>query len=78
MSQVYAECSDNKIMGMESLLTVKEVAKLLRLSPQTLYTMLNDGDIPAIRVGNQWRFDNESLKNWIAQQATIQLESSRG
>ncbi len=62
---------------MASLLTAKEVANLLRLSQQTLYKMLNDGDIPAIRVGNQWRFDHEALKAWITQQASIPIESRR-
>ncbi len=65
-------------MDMESLLTAKEVANLLRLSPQTLYKMLNDGDIPAIRVGSQWRFEHEALKAWITRQASLPIESNGG
>ena len=64
-------------MGIQNLLTAKEVAKLLRLSPQTLYKMLNDGNVPAIRVGNQWRFEHESLKTWITRQAPMPVDSSR-
>ena len=56
-------------MALENLLTVKEVASLLRVSAQTLYKMLEQGDIPAVKVGSQWRFDREKIKAWIEQQA---------
>ena len=47
---------------MESLLTVKEVAQMLRLSQQTVYKLVNEGAIPAIRVGTQWRFDPAEVR----------------
>ncbi len=52
-------------MELDNLLTLKEVAKLLRLSPQTLYKMLEQGEIPAVKIGSQWRFDREQLKSWL-------------
>ncbi len=55
---------------MENLLTVKEVAALLRVSAQTLYKMLEQGEIPAVKVGSQWRFDPEKIKAWIAAQGS--------
>ncbi|MEM7247941.1 MAG: helix-turn-helix domain-containing protein [Acidobacteriota bacterium] len=51
---------------MQDLLTVKEVAKLLRLSPQTLYKMLENGEIPALRIGKQWRFESQAVRDWLA------------
>jgi excisionase family DNA binding protein len=36
---------------MEELMTLKEVARYLRLSPQTLYKMVEQGSIPALRAG---------------------------
>ncbi len=50
---------------MKNLLTVKEVAALLRVSAQTLYKMLEAGDIPAVKVGSQWRFDSDKIQEWI-------------
>ena len=50
---------------MQDLLTIKEVAKLLRLSPQTLYKMLEHGEIPAMRIGKQWRFERDSVRDWL-------------
>ena len=57
-------------MPLEHLLTVKEVASLLRVSTQTLYKMLENGEIPAVKVGSQWRFDSDRIKEWISSQAS--------
>jgi excisionase family DNA binding protein len=52
-------------MSIENLLTLDEVAKLLRLSRTTLYKMLQKGTIPAVRVGFQWRFDEREIESWL-------------
>ena len=54
-----------QLSPMENMLTVKEVAALLRVSTQTLYKMLEQGEIPAVKIGSQWRFDREKIKAWI-------------
>lgn len=53
---------------MDHLLTVKEVAALLRVSSQTLYKMLEQGGIPAVKVGSQWRFEREKVRAWLESQ----------
>jgi excisionase family DNA binding protein len=53
------------------MLTVKEMAALLRVSTQTLYKMLEQGEIPAVRVGSRWRFDREKIKDWIDGRAQV-------
>ena len=50
-------------------MTVKEVAALLRVSPQTLYKMLEQRSIPAVKVGSQWRFDQDQIREWIRKQS---------
>ena len=54
---------------IENLMTVKEVSALLRVSPQTLYKMLEQGNIPAVKVGSQWRFDRTQIRDWIQGQS---------
>lgn len=44
---------------------------MLRVSPQTLYKMLEQGEIPAVKVGSQWRFDREKIKDWIEGRAQV-------
>ena len=52
-------------MSLKNLLTVKEVAALLRVSTQTLYKMLEQGQIPAVKVGSQWRVHPNQLAKWL-------------
>jgi excisionase family DNA binding protein len=48
----------------------------LRVSTQTLYKMLEQGQIPAVRVGSQWRFDRDKVEGWIESQG-VPSSSSR-
>lgn len=50
---------------MIQLMTAQEVADCLRVTEKTIYRLLKEGKIPAIRVGNQWRFDEASISNWL-------------
>ena len=47
------------------VLTIPEVSEYLRVSRQTIYRMLKRGDIPAFRIGGDWRFNVEDLGHWI-------------
>lgn len=40
----------------EQRVTAAELAEELRISIKTVYRMARDGDIPAERYGNSWRF----------------------
>jgi excisionase family DNA binding protein len=42
-------------LGMPELLTVSEVAALVRVSKMTIYRMIQKGDLPAISVGKSYR-----------------------
>ena len=48
-------------MELEASMTVPEVAKLLRMSRQTIYNMVKAGDIPHFRIGNKVRFNRADL-----------------
>ena len=48
-------------MELEDALTVPEVAKLLRMSRQTIYNMIRDGKIPHFRIGNKVRLTRTDL-----------------
>ena len=43
------------------LLTVTEVAELLRINKSTVYRIAKQGRLPATRVGRQWRFRKSVL-----------------
>jgi PTS system nitrogen regulatory IIA component len=45
-------------------LTVRDVAKLLNVSEKTIYRWLQNGDLPAYRVNDQYRFNRAELLEW--------------
>ena len=47
------------------VLTVPEVSKYLRLHPSTVYRLLKNNQLPAFRVGSDWRFTVESIDQWL-------------
>jgi excisionase family DNA binding protein len=47
------------------LLTVREVAELLRVSQPTVLRMIEDGDLRAIRVRTQWRIRRADLDEYL-------------
>ncbi|QBI56865.1 helix-turn-helix domain-containing protein [Streptomonospora litoralis] len=49
------------------LLTVTEVARMLRLSKMTVYRMIHDGRLPAIRIGRAYRVPEPAARAVYAQ-----------
>lgn len=50
---------------MTELLTTRQLMDLLHLDRTTIYRMLNEGQLPAVRVGGQWRFSRAALDAWL-------------
>jgi excisionase family DNA binding protein len=50
----------------DRLLTTREVVDRLQLDRVTIYKMVKDGDLPALRLGGQWRFSEEALGAWLS------------
>ena len=46
-------------------MTVEEVAEYLRVTKKTIYRLLKRDGIPATKVGHQWRFDKNSIDEWL-------------
>ncbi len=49
-----------------SVLMVQEVSNYLRVHPSTIYRMLKKNQLPAFRVGSDWRFTVEAIDKWRA------------
>jgi nitrogen PTS system EIIA component len=48
------------------VLTVQEVAEILKLHPRTVMKMAAAGEIPAAKVGKKWRFDRRLVEDWFS------------
>jgi len=52
-------------MDQDKWLTMDELAEYLKMGRTKLYRMAQEGEIPASKVGNQWRFDREEIDQWM-------------
>jgi len=52
----------------DEILTLPEVAILLKVAEKTVYTMVQRAEIPGFKVRGQWRFKRVDLDGWIEQQ----------
>jgi excisionase family DNA binding protein len=50
------------------VMTVKELSDYLKVHPSTVYRQLKRGQLPAFKVGSDWRFNVESIDRWRLQQ----------
>ena len=50
---------------MDEIMTIEEVAKYLKLKPQTIYTWAQNGKIPAAKIGKEWRFRKDIIDAWF-------------
>lgn len=49
----------------ENILTIREVADLLKINEKTVYKLAADSKIPGFKVGGSWRFDRATIAKWI-------------
>ena len=59
---------------MRELLTTKDVRSLLQVDRSTIYRMAEAGQLPAVKVGKQWRFPAELISRFLEQRAQGQPE----
>jgi excisionase family DNA binding protein len=52
----------------DRLLTVKELAAYLNLNERTVLKLAAEGPLPAVKVGNQWRFRKAMIDAWLDDQ----------
>ncbi len=52
-------------------LTVEEVAKRFGVNITTVYRLAQQGRLPGFKVGNQWRFSEARLEEWVADRERV-------
>lgn len=49
----------------DDILTIEEVSKYLRVSDETVCDWAEKGEIPAGKIGNEWRFKKSEVERWV-------------
>ena len=52
----------------DRLLTLKELAAYLSINERTLLKLVSEGDVPGVKIGNQWRFRKAMIDTWLDDQ----------
>ncbi len=58
-------------------LTIEEIASYLKVSKETIYKMVQHNQIPASKLGNQWRFNRETVDAWLKAQSNFQFSNMK-
>jgi excisionase family DNA binding protein len=52
---------------MENIMMLEGAAKYLKMKPQTIWLWAQKGNIPAIKLGKEWRFLRGVIDEWLNQ-----------
>jgi excisionase family DNA binding protein len=60
--------------AVSEIMTIEQVARYLSLHELTVRRLARDGEIPAFKVGRQWRVKRELLDRWIEREALRNMQ----
>jgi excisionase family DNA binding protein len=60
------------------ILTIRQLAEYLMVSEKTVYRMLDRHQLPAVRVGAQWRFRKHDIDAWLTDEMRRVEYAGRG
>jgi excisionase family DNA binding protein len=63
-------------MNLE-VLTIRELADLLKINEKTAYKLAAGGKIPGFKVGGSWRFERQEIANWIKHKVEEQRKGGK-
>ncbi|NUR52951.1 MAG: helix-turn-helix domain-containing protein [Acidobacteria bacterium] len=66
----------NTARELEAFLTTEEVLSYLKITPRTIYRLIRSGELPAVRIGRQWRFRRADLDQWLERQRAFSATSA--
>ena len=65
-----------------TFLTTRDLQDLIRVDKSTIYRMAEDGRIPAVKIGRQWRFPADKVEAWLhgeaAESTPVDIETLIG
>lgn len=62
----------------DEILTIREVAELLKINEKTAYKLAAAGKLPGFKVGGSWRFERQEIANWIRRKVEEQQGGNQG
>ncbi|MCS7259441.1 MAG: PocR ligand-binding domain-containing protein [Anaerolineae bacterium] len=63
---------------MPEMLTARDMQVLLQVDRSTIYRMAEAGQLPAIKVGKQWRFPSDQVEQWLRERTIARFPGAQG
>jgi len=62
----------------DTIMTIEDVAKYIKVSERTVLDWAQKGDIPSGKLGNVWRFEQSEIDLWIKKKLSVKQNSEKG
>lgn len=59
---------EDSYKSTDRLMTVRQLADYLNLNERTVLKLVSEGELPGVKIGNQWRFRKAMLDAWLDDQ----------
>lgn len=66
----------SKPIQIQELLTLRQVCEILQVSEDTIRRLVKDQKMSSIKVGNQWRFTEEAITDYL-ESRTIKVKKNK-
>jgi excisionase family DNA binding protein len=70
------QIADGRTTDVVACLTTEEVLTYLNVTSRTIYRLIRIGELPAIRVGRQWRFRQSDLDAFLDRQRAVSVSAA--
>lgn len=55
-----------------------QIARMLGVRANTIYVLIRQGEIPAIKIGNGYKVPKALFEEWVEKTATLQAKERKG
>jgi len=62
----------------DTIMTIEDVAKYIKVSERTVLDWAQKGDIPAGKLGNVWRFQQSEIDQWVKNKLSVKQNIEKG
>lgn len=65
---IMSERKKSGAIAFDEIMTLPEIAEFLKIGEKTVTKMVQEGKLPGTKIGGQWRFMREIVKEWLTRQ----------
>ena len=62
---IYLPDMNNDNNPNPNLMSLEEISAFLQVKPRTIYKLIRDGQLPAIKIGKFWRFSKDEVEKYL-------------